>query len=131
MFGITFPELMVILVVALVFIGPEQLPKVARTLGMLWGRGQRYVNGIKSDIARDLAVEEFRQMQQQVQQQARDAHQALQQGADNINQSVSQQVNELNKVTLDQATLPPKNPEPSKSEPVKPTSEPAKPTSEQ
>lgn len=129
MFGITFPELMVILVVALIFIGPEQLPKVARTLGMLWGRGHRYVNGIKADIARDLAVEEFRQMKEQVQKEARDAHQALQQGADNLNQSVEQQVNELNKVTLDQATLPPKQPEPQKSAPQK--SEPQEPTPEQ
>lgn len=96
MFGITFSELMVILVVALVVVGPEQLPKVARTLGMLWARAQRYVNGVKADMARDMAVEEFRQMQQQVQEEARRAEQALRQGTQSASQAVEQQVRELN-----------------------------------
>jgi sec-independent protein translocase protein TatB len=95
MFGITFPELMVILVVALVVVGPEQLPKVARTLGMFWARAQRYVNGVKADMARDMAVEEFRQMQQQVQEEARRAEQALKQGTQSVSQAVDQQVREL------------------------------------
>jgi sec-independent protein translocase protein TatB len=51
MFGIDFPELVVIAVVALIVIGPEHLPKVARTIGHLWGRAQRYVNGVKADIS--------------------------------------------------------------------------------
>ncbi|MEQ1555826.1 MAG: twin-arginine translocase TatA/TatE family subunit, partial [Gallionella sp.] len=41
MFEFSFSELMVVMVVALVVIGPERLPKVARTLGLLWGRAQR------------------------------------------------------------------------------------------
>jgi sec-independent protein translocase protein TatB len=45
MFDFSFSELMVVMVVALIVIGPERLPKVARTLGHLWGRAQRYVNG--------------------------------------------------------------------------------------
>ncbi len=96
MFGITFSELMVILVVALVVVGPEQLPKVARTLGMFWARAQRYVNGVKADMARDMAVEEFRQMQQQVQEEARRAEQILKQGTQSASQAVEQQVRELN-----------------------------------
>ncbi len=92
MFGVDFSELLVILVVALIVIGPERLPKVARTMGMLWARAQRYVNGVKADIARDMAAEEFRQLQQKVQEEARTAQQALTQGA----QSVDQQVRELN-----------------------------------
>lgn len=96
MFGITFSELMVILVVALVVVGPEQLPKVARTLGMFWARAQRYVNGVKADMARDMAVEEFRQMQQQVQDEARRAEQALKQGTHSASQAIEQQVRELN-----------------------------------
>lgn len=106
MFGITFSEIMVILVVALIFIGPEQLPKVARTMGMMWGRAQRYVNGVKADIARDMAIEEFRQMQQKVQQEASAAEQALKEGAQSAEQAVSQQVREVN-TAIDQATLPP------------------------
>ena len=106
MFGITFSELLVIMVVALVVIGPEQLPKVARTMGMLWGRAQRYVNGVKADIARDMAVEEFRQMQQQVQLEAREAEQALNQGAQSAAQAVEKQLRDVN-TAIDQAALPP------------------------
>ena len=96
MFGINFSEIMVILVVALVVIGPEQLPKVARTLGLLWARAQRYINGVKADIARDMAIEEFRQMQQKVQQGASEAQQALKQATQSATLSVDQQVRELN-----------------------------------
>lgn len=70
MFDISFSELVVIMVVALIVIGPERLPKVARTLGHLWGRAQRYVNGVKADIARDMAMEELKQLQAKVQQEA-------------------------------------------------------------
>ena len=65
MFDIDFSELVVIVVVALIVIGPERLPKVARTLGHLWGRAQRYVNGVKADISRDMAAgRSSRKMQQ-------------------------------------------------------------------
>ena len=92
MFGIDFSELMVILVVALIVIGPERLPKVARTLGHLWGRAQRYVNSVKSDISRDMSIEELRQVQQEMQREASNVAQAVQQ----TGQTVSQQVQELN-----------------------------------
>ena len=90
MFGVDFSELMVIMVIALIVIGPERLPKVARTLGHLWGRAQRYINGVKADIARDMAVDEFRQLQQQVQQEADSARQAVKQTAQEWNQEVQQ-----------------------------------------
>jgi sec-independent protein translocase protein TatB len=92
MFEVNFSEMMVIAVVALIVIGPERLPKVARTLGHLWGRAQRYVNGVKSDISRDMAMEEFRQMQQKVQAEAS----AMQQAAQQISQEVEGQVQQLN-----------------------------------
>src|SRR5215510_11285056 len=57
MFDIGFSELLVIAVVALIVIGPERLPKVARTLGHLFGRMQRYVNDVKADIAREMELE--------------------------------------------------------------------------
>ena len=63
MFDFAFSELIVILLVALVVIGPERLPKVARTAGHLWGRAQRYVHNVKNDIANDMAIEEARQLQ--------------------------------------------------------------------
>lgn len=108
MFGITFPELMVILVVALVVVGPEQLPKLARTLGMLWSRAQRYVNGVKADIARDMAVDEFREMQARVRQEALDAERSLQQGVNSASHAVNRQVQEINETAA--RPLPPAEP---------------------
>lgn len=56
MFDISFSELLLIGIVALVVIGPERLPKVARTIGHLLGRAQRYVNDVKSDIQREISA---------------------------------------------------------------------------
>lgn len=60
MFDIGFSELVVIGVVALIVIGPERLPKVARTAGLLYGRLQRYVSSVKSDISREIQLDEIR-----------------------------------------------------------------------
>jgi sec-independent protein translocase protein TatB len=59
MFDIGLSELFVIGVVALVVIGPERLPKVARTMGVLFGRLQRYVTQVKSDISREMELAEL------------------------------------------------------------------------
>lgn len=71
MFDIGFSELMVIGIVALVVIGPERLPKVARTLGHLLGRAQRYVSDVKSDINREIQLDELKKLQTQVTDSAR------------------------------------------------------------
>ena len=71
MFDIGFSEFLLIAVVALIVIGPERLPKVARTLGHLFGRMQRYVNDVKSDISREMELEELRKLQTDVQSAAR------------------------------------------------------------
>lgn len=71
MFDIGFSELLVIGIVALVVIGPERLPKVARTLGHLLGRAQRYVNDVKSDINREIQLDELKKLQSQVTDSAR------------------------------------------------------------
>jgi sec-independent protein translocase protein TatB len=70
MFDIGFSELMVIALVALIVIGPERLPRVARTLGHLAGRLQRYVADVKADINREVELEELRKMRDSVQQTA-------------------------------------------------------------
>jgi sec-independent protein translocase protein TatB len=66
MFDVGLSELMVIAAVALVVIGPERLPKVARTAGLLLGRLQRYVTDVKADINREIQLDELKQLQQQV-----------------------------------------------------------------
>lgn len=70
MFDIGFSELVVIGLVALIVIGPERLPRVARTIGHLAGRLQRYVADVKADINREMEVEELRKMHESVQQTA-------------------------------------------------------------
>ena len=70
MFDVGLTELMVIAVVALVVIGPERLPTVARTVGLLLGRLQRYVGDVKADINREMQLDELKKLQQQVVEQA-------------------------------------------------------------
>jgi sec-independent protein translocase protein TatB len=70
MFDIGFSEMMVIAVLALIVIGPERLPRVARTLGHLAGRLQRYVADVKADINREVELDELRKMRDSMQQAA-------------------------------------------------------------
>ena len=71
MFDIGFSELFVIGVVALVVIGPERLPKVARTMGILFGRLQRYVTQVKSDISREMELAELGKVKTEFENAAR------------------------------------------------------------
>lgn len=77
MFDISFTELMVIGVIALIVIGPERLPKVARTLGHLMGRAQRYVNDVKSDIQREIELDELRKFKDEIDHAATDVQSSL------------------------------------------------------
>jgi sec-independent protein translocase protein TatB len=70
MFDIGFSELLVIGVVALIVIGPEKLPRMARTVGVLAGRLQRYVADVKADINREIELEELRKMRDSMQEAA-------------------------------------------------------------
>lgn len=72
MFDFGFSEMLVIAVVALVVIGPERLPGVARTLGILLGRLQRYVGDVKGDIQREMRLDELKKLQSEVTTQAMD-----------------------------------------------------------
>ena len=71
MFDIGFSEMLVIGVVALVVIGPERLPKVARTLGHLFGRLQRYVTQVKTDINREMELAELGKVKTEFESAAR------------------------------------------------------------
>lgn len=67
MFDISFSELLVIAIVALVVIGPEKLPKVARTAGAFFGRLQRFVAQVKDEVNRESRFAELQKLQQEVQ----------------------------------------------------------------
>ena len=79
MFDIGFSELVVIGIVALLVIGPERLPKVARTVGHLLGRAQRYVSDVKADINREMQLDELRKLQAQVNESARSLENSMRQ----------------------------------------------------
>jgi sec-independent protein translocase protein TatB len=126
MFDVGFSEIVVIAVVALIVIGPERLPKVARTLGHLFGRMQRYVNDVKSDISREMELDELRKLQASVQ----DAAHAIEQS---VNKEVTSTESQLNSIAASaaEAVQPPMEPlaeppmvEPA-AEPVVATSPPA------
>jgi len=72
MFDIAFSELLVIGVVALVVIGPERLPKVARTMGHLFGRLQRYVSQVKADVNREMELSELSKVKSEFEGAARE-----------------------------------------------------------
>ena len=65
MFDFSIGELGVIGVVALVVLGPERMPKVARTIGEWIGKAQRYVNEVKSDINREMELAELKKLQEE------------------------------------------------------------------
>lgn len=77
MFDIGFSEFVVIGLVALIVIGPERLPRVARTAGALLGRFQRYVNDVKSEVRREMEVEDLKKFQSQLTEQVRDVEQTI------------------------------------------------------
>ena len=78
-----FDKLALIGAVALIVIGPEKLPKVARTLGHLVGKAQRYVADVKAEVNRSIELDELKKMKTQFEDAARD-----------VESSVSQQMNE-------------------------------------
>ena len=65
-------------VVALIVIGPEKLPKVARTLGNLLGKAQRYVADVKAEVNRSMDLEELKKMKESMESAARDVEQTVQ-----------------------------------------------------
>ncbi|GGP23570.1 Sec-independent protein translocase protein TatB [Silvimonas iriomotensis] len=69
MFDISLGEMAVIGAVALVVIGPERLPKVARTLGLLVGRAQRFANSVKADLDREIAQSELAKLEAEMRAQ--------------------------------------------------------------
>lgn len=77
MFDVGFSELILIAVVALIVIGPERLPKVARTAGALIGRMQRYVANVKSEVEREMQFEDLKKLQQEIQSQSQELQNSI------------------------------------------------------
>lgn len=98
MFDVSLTELMVVGVVALIVIGPERLPKVARTVGHLLGRAQRYVNDVKSDIQREIELDELRKFKTEMEDAAQGVQQSLNETGASLQEPVQQFRAELDEV---------------------------------
>lgn len=92
MFDVGFSEMIVIAVVALIVLGPEKLPRVARTVGALLGRMQRYVNDVKADINREIELDELKAMHTSV----KEAAQGFETSVRDTVSSFQTQANEMN-----------------------------------
>ena len=107
MIDLGLSKLALIGVVALVVIGPERLPKVARMAGTLFGRAQRYINEVKSEVSREIELEELRKMQQEMQTAASEVEKTI---AENV-QSLEKGVTEAWQDSLHNPLLNPATPD--------------------
>ena len=121
MFDIGFSELVVIALVGLIVIGPERMPKVARTVGHLLGRLQRYVGDVKADINREMQLEELKKLQAEVAEQARDVEQQVNAQLSTIetelNQSILATAGDPAPAAIPPAENPPVAPQPPAAKP--------------
>jgi sec-independent protein translocase protein TatB len=114
---------MVIAVVALIVIGPERLPKVARTMGHLFGRLQRYVNDVKADISREIELEELKKFKSTFEDAARGVESEVNTEINSVQSEVTKTQNELSSEfdslakIEDPAAAPPTPPGPASGEP--------------
>jgi len=97
MFDIGVTEIFLIGVVALIVIGPERLPRVAKTVGLLFGRMQRYVSEVKADISREIELDELRKLQSTMQDAARSIEQSVSSQVSFIDSEVKQAGSEVQK----------------------------------
>src|SRR3954454_20612861 len=88
--------MMVIGAVALIFIGPEKLPRVARTVGTLLGKAQRYVNDVKAEVNRSMELEELKKMKETVETAARDVESSIHGTVSDLERSVADATGALN-----------------------------------
>ena len=94
MFDVGFSEMLMIGIVALVVIGPERLPKVARTAGLFIGRMRRYVSDIKADINREMQLEELKQLKAEMQESAREFERSMTSEMQTIEQTAKSVIND-------------------------------------
>jgi sec-independent protein translocase protein TatB len=89
MLDLGLSKLALIGVVALVVVGPERLPKVARMAGTLFGRAQRYINEVKSEVSREIELEELHNMQKEMREAASGVEQTIAKSMSEIESDVT------------------------------------------
>ena len=107
MFDVSFSELLVIAVVALLVIGPEKLPRVARTVGAFAGRMQRYMAQVKEEVNREVRFEELQKLQQEIKQSVEKTESQMNQFSSEVG-SIKSEVGNTKKTTVKSPKPPPK-----------------------
>lgn len=97
-------------VVALVVIGPEKLPRVARTLGTLIGKAQRYVADVKAEVNRSMDLEELKKMKETMETAARDVEQSVQTTASEFEKDWAETTAGMTGMTASSSTWEPSPP---------------------
>jgi sec-independent protein translocase protein TatB len=112
MFDIGFSQILIIALVAMIVIGPKRLPKTVRTLGHLLGRMQRYVSEIKTDIQREMELEELKKVRQtmadigkDIEQSVKSVVQETEKTVQKAEGSVREMESELNRIASDEPTV--------------------------
>jgi sec-independent protein translocase protein TatB len=95
MIDLGLTKLAVIGAVALVVIGPEKLPKVARMAGTLYGRAQRYLHQVKSEVSREIEMEELRNLHKEVQESANSFKSGVETFKSDVEDTVSSHMGEV------------------------------------
>ena len=86
--------------VALIVIGPEKLPRLARTIGTLLGKAQRYVADVKQEVSRSMELDELKKMKETVEGAARDVENSIQTNASDFEKSWSEATNQASGASL-------------------------------
>jgi len=91
MIDLEVSKLALIAVVALVVVGPERLPKITRMAGNLFGRAQRYMADVKSEVSRQMEVEEFKKLREESTSVLKEVESSLQSTVNEANANLSDQ----------------------------------------
>ncbi len=107
MIDLGIEKMLVIGAVALIVIGPEKLPRVARTVGTLLGKAQRYVADVKAEVNRSIELEELKKMKETVETAARDVENSIHAGASEIDKQFSDATSNLTTSAISELAEPP------------------------
>ena len=112
MIDLGISKLAMIGAVALIVIGPEKLPRVARTVGTLIGKAQRYVSDVKAEVSRSMELDELKKMKDSVESAAKDVQQSVQSKAADFEKSWAEATAEASSASDSASDYRPFLPEP-------------------
>jgi sec-independent protein translocase protein TatB len=107
MIDIGLSKMALIGAVALIVIGPEKLPRVARTVGTLLGKAQRYVSDVKAEVNRSMELDELKKMKDTVESAARDVHNSIQTSASEFEKDWAEATDTASSALQDQTAVVP------------------------